>query len=558
MLQSSDQAQRVLDEKSSLLGEGWKAVESFDDLSDASDFSDYEEEMYVTIDLGSSVDVKSLQTESNYQLIGMDTPLPFLKVGNQIYQGEITPLIGDEIIFTLVRDPDQPSKPSHPPLAISSQRLSFRSITLVPHSEALPPEVQPKIEPQTQAEEFSTPGPEDPEARKERLKAKASHYTIRPIFALPHSGGRVYPGRNKGKSGTAASSVASKSVDRETPGRLDQDQEIAQNEDPAGETGVENPLFGGVTMEKGSSGETAGDDAEMVSLDLAVGDTPTAISTPRLSAPPIPAITDVVNEDMERMDLDPPRNMEVDDMDHEIVDVDDSDVPERTTVQEESSTPVASTSAVRLTKTKKSTKVGRMIIYDMEDLFTIDLNTLNDKSRLELLDQPIQPHDIMGGDAPMAIREFTKKQIMKLRAGLPIDALGRNGRGRGGKKHVVARVSKGKSKKQLTQIESGVLDELAKLGNPSEFESQNPELPDVGLDGSAEIMGQNMGSEEGEEGERYQGKGKGKEREIVQIDRGKGKDVAERDFFFVGGKEEVERERKAKQKERQQGEETND
>jgi len=70
------------------------------------------------------MDPKYLQTEGTYQLIvsplpppgksesgkrrktdgkGMDTPLPHLKIGNTILQGQVTPLIGTEIILGLIR-----------------------------------------------------------------------------------------------------------------------------------------------------------------------------------------------------------------------------------------------------------------------------------------------------------------------------------------------------------------------------------------------------------------------------------------------------------------------
>ncbi|WVF68998.1 hypothetical protein IAT40_003772 [Kwoniella sp. CBS 6097] len=134
MLQSSDDAQRYLDQGQTLFGEGWECVPSFDDL-DEDQYEDEEEEMYVTMDLGTTLDAKALQNETQYQLIGLDTPLPFLKIGNQIFQGEVTPLIGDEVILGLVRNHDNPQKPSHPPLHTTNQRLTFRAITLQPRTE---------------------------------------------------------------------------------------------------------------------------------------------------------------------------------------------------------------------------------------------------------------------------------------------------------------------------------------------------------------------------------------------------------------------------------------
>jgi hypothetical protein len=33
----------------------------------------------------------------------MDTPHPFLKIGSQLLRGDLTPLIGDEVILGLIR-----------------------------------------------------------------------------------------------------------------------------------------------------------------------------------------------------------------------------------------------------------------------------------------------------------------------------------------------------------------------------------------------------------------------------------------------------------------------
>lgn len=33
----------------------------------------------------------------------MDTPLPFLRIGENIFEGRITPLVGDEVILDVVR-----------------------------------------------------------------------------------------------------------------------------------------------------------------------------------------------------------------------------------------------------------------------------------------------------------------------------------------------------------------------------------------------------------------------------------------------------------------------
>ncbi|OWZ26982.1 hypothetical protein C347_06633 [Cryptococcus neoformans AD2-60a] len=119
-----------------LLGNGWTHLASFDDLDD--DEYEHEEEVYVTLDLGTTFDNKSLQAESQYQLIGLDTPTPFLKLGNQVFKGEITPLIGDEIICGLIRNHEDPHNPTHPPLFSTSQRITFQPGTLRPKDQSTP------------------------------------------------------------------------------------------------------------------------------------------------------------------------------------------------------------------------------------------------------------------------------------------------------------------------------------------------------------------------------------------------------------------------------------
>ncbi|OCF46017.1 hypothetical protein I317_00105 [Kwoniella heveanensis CBS 569] len=146
MLQSADDAQRYADEGLTLFGEGWECVPSFDDL-DEGEYEDEEEELYVTMDLGTTLDAKALQNETQYQLIGLDTPLPFLKIGNQIFQGEVTPLIGDEVILGLVRNHDNPQKPSHPPLHSTNKRLTFRAITLQPRTQPGQSQAQTQAQP---------------------------------------------------------------------------------------------------------------------------------------------------------------------------------------------------------------------------------------------------------------------------------------------------------------------------------------------------------------------------------------------------------------------------
>ncbi|XAO27624.1 hypothetical protein I312_106482 [Cryptococcus bacillisporus CA1280] len=126
----------VPDAPASLLGKGWTHLSSFDDLDD--DEYEPEEEVYVTLDLGTTFDSKSLQAESQYQLIGLDTPTPFLKLGNQVFKGDITPLIGDQIICGLIRNHDDPHNPTHPPLFSTNQRITFQPGTLRPKDQSIP------------------------------------------------------------------------------------------------------------------------------------------------------------------------------------------------------------------------------------------------------------------------------------------------------------------------------------------------------------------------------------------------------------------------------------
>ncbi|WVQ85037.1 hypothetical protein IAT38_007201 [Cryptococcus sp. DSM 104549] len=127
MLETYRDAQQFIDTAPTLFSSGWKHVASFDEVgeSDEWEYETEEEEVYVTMDLGGVLDPKALQSSAQYQLVGLDTPLPFLKVGNQVFQGEVTPLIGEEIICGHIRNID-----SHPPMYKTPHRLTFRAVTL--------------------------------------------------------------------------------------------------------------------------------------------------------------------------------------------------------------------------------------------------------------------------------------------------------------------------------------------------------------------------------------------------------------------------------------------
>ncbi|KAL1413148.1 hypothetical protein Q8F55_000897 [Vanrija albida] len=145
---------KALESGRTLLGEGWKTVESFDDIDD----EEYEEdeEEYVVMDLGTAMDGRTLQTEAAYQLIGMDTSMPFLKVGEHVFQGKVTGLIGDEVLFDVVRAGEDAQTVHYNPVHTTRKRIEFRGITLAPR----PTYRAPAPPPPEPAEPVPTPAPE--------------------------------------------------------------------------------------------------------------------------------------------------------------------------------------------------------------------------------------------------------------------------------------------------------------------------------------------------------------------------------------------------------------
>jgi hypothetical protein len=83
MLQSAEDAPRILADGASLFGPGWKALDSFDDIDEDEYETDEEvpssplfvniahliQELYVVMDLGTAVEPKALQSDTSYQLI---------------------------------------------------------------------------------------------------------------------------------------------------------------------------------------------------------------------------------------------------------------------------------------------------------------------------------------------------------------------------------------------------------------------------------------------------------------------------------------------------------
>lgn len=114
--------------------EGYEEVDAFDDdLND--EYSD-EEVFYVTLDMGQLG--SSLLNQTNfYRLIGLETEEPFLQVGGTTFKGEHERLLGTEV---LLQEPPSTSAntPSRPlvPVAMTSQRIRFKEVRLVPREDA--------------------------------------------------------------------------------------------------------------------------------------------------------------------------------------------------------------------------------------------------------------------------------------------------------------------------------------------------------------------------------------------------------------------------------------
>ncbi|KZT55575.1 hypothetical protein CALCODRAFT_518676 [Calocera cornea HHB12733] len=121
---------------SSLLGPHWTQV---DDLSalDASYSSDEEIE-YVTLDMGVPPHSAGPLQIPQYRLIGLDTPRPFLQLGNTIYEGVHQTLLGTEIVLRDTRDQDATGKSTKHvlPQHLATRRIRFREVTVRPHASA--------------------------------------------------------------------------------------------------------------------------------------------------------------------------------------------------------------------------------------------------------------------------------------------------------------------------------------------------------------------------------------------------------------------------------------
>ncbi|KAJ7119492.1 hypothetical protein C8R44DRAFT_788185 [Mycena epipterygia] len=110
---------------------GYKQVEAF------GPDEEYEEEevTYVTFDLG-NVEPTLLPNSSNYRLIGLDTPTPFLQLSGTIFKGRHDALLGTELLFTDGKDALDWSKRSTTHVANTEQRICFKEVQLKPKKSA--------------------------------------------------------------------------------------------------------------------------------------------------------------------------------------------------------------------------------------------------------------------------------------------------------------------------------------------------------------------------------------------------------------------------------------
>ncbi|KAJ7730859.1 hypothetical protein DFH07DRAFT_756035 [Mycena maculata] len=101
---------------------GYKQVDAF------GPDEEYEEEevTYVTLDLG-NVEPTLIPSSSNYRLIGLDTPTPFLQLSGTIFKGRHDSLLGTELIFT---DGKDGNKRSITHVANTEQRVCFKEVQL--------------------------------------------------------------------------------------------------------------------------------------------------------------------------------------------------------------------------------------------------------------------------------------------------------------------------------------------------------------------------------------------------------------------------------------------
>ncbi|KAK7460681.1 hypothetical protein VKT23_009396 [Stygiomarasmius scandens] len=114
---------------------GYKQVEEF---GPDEEYEDEEEEVvYVTFDLG-SIEPTLIPSSSEYRVIGLDTPNPFLQLSGTILKGRHESLLGTELLFTEVKDDEDRSKRHLSFVSTTEQRVHFKEVQLVPKRSVSP------------------------------------------------------------------------------------------------------------------------------------------------------------------------------------------------------------------------------------------------------------------------------------------------------------------------------------------------------------------------------------------------------------------------------------
>ncbi|KAF5343925.1 hypothetical protein D9758_012123 [Tetrapyrgos nigripes] len=107
---------------------GYKHVEEF---GPNEEYEDEEEVIYMTFDLG-NIEPTLIPSSKEYRVIGLDTPNPFLQLSGTILKGRHESLLGTELLFTEVKDDEDPSKRHLSFVSTNEQRVHFKEVTLVP------------------------------------------------------------------------------------------------------------------------------------------------------------------------------------------------------------------------------------------------------------------------------------------------------------------------------------------------------------------------------------------------------------------------------------------
>ncbi|MBW0541718.1 hypothetical protein O181_081433 [Austropuccinia psidii MF-1] len=119
------------------LNSEWEQVQDFEtELNqEAEEWS--EEVEYLTFDFGTSLGPPSITSFENFQLLGLNSATPFIKLGSQVYRGEYESLVGTELIMTKSlnqqdnqKNNEQSTKPIFKPIGISQNRIRWTPVRL--------------------------------------------------------------------------------------------------------------------------------------------------------------------------------------------------------------------------------------------------------------------------------------------------------------------------------------------------------------------------------------------------------------------------------------------